>query len=311
MSDPLASDPLAHVVSLLAPSAGWSKLVTGAGAWRVHRSEDGRPFYCAVLDGACRLSLAGQEELVLEQGDFVLVPAAADFSTSSLEPPPRDAPLLHAEIGPGLFWLGARDAQPNVRMLVGHCSFGSDDTALLVSLLPRVVHIRGEARLTRIVELLNEETHAGRPARDVILSHLLQVLLIEALRATTGPAAPPGLLRGLADERLCAALRCMHGDPIRAWSIKDLAKEAGLSRSTFFDRFRAEVGVAPIEYLTGWRMALARDLLRQTGLGQTAPRLARIAQQVGYGSASAFSVAFTRHFGLSPFAYAGQAREEA
>ncbi|WP_068079529.1 AraC family transcriptional regulator [Novosphingobium rosa] len=305
MSDPLSSDPLAHVVSLLAPSAGWSKLVTGAGAWRVHRSEEGRPFYAAVLDGACRLALAGQEELVLEQGDFVLVPAACDFATSSLTPPPRDAPLLHAEVGPGMFWLGPREAQPNVRMLVGHCSFGSDDTALLVSLLPRVVHIRGEGRLTRIVELLNEETHARRPARDVILSHLLQVLLIEALRATTGPAAPPGLLRGLADERLCAALRCMHGDPTRAWSVKELAKEAGLSRSTFFDRFRAEVGVAPIEYLTGWRMALARDLLRQTGLG-----LARIAQQVGYGSASAFSVAFTRHFGLSPFLYAGRARGE-
>lgn len=296
-------DPLAHVVSLLSPSAGFSKLVTGAGQWRVQRSEDGRPFYCAVLDGGCRLWLAGEEPMVLEAGDFLLVPAACDFATSSMEPPPPGAPLLHAEVAPGSFWLGPRDASPNVRMLVGHCSFASDDAELLVSLLPRVVHIRGQGRLTRIVELLNDETQARRPGREVILSHLLEVLLIEALRATTGPAAPPGLLRGLADERIAVALRCIHGDPTRSWSVKDLAREVALSRSSFFDRFRAEVGVAPIEYLTGWRMALARDLLRQSRLG-----LAQIARQVGYGSASTFSVAFTRHVGMTPFVYAQGAR---
>lgn len=292
------SDPLAHVVSLLAPDAGFSKLVTGAGGWRVERSEEGRPFYAAILEGACHLSLGGQEPVLLEQGDFILVPAACDFATSSVEPPAPGAPLLHAEIGPGLFWLGARDALPNVRMLVGHCTFGSDDAALLVSLLPRLAHVRGDGRLTRLVELLNEESHAARPGRDVILRHLLEVLMIEALRSTAGPGASPGLLRGLADERISIALRRMHDDPARPWTVMDLAKEAGLSRSTFFDRFRREVGVAPIDYLTGWRMALARDLLRQNRIG-----LSQVAHHVGYGSASSFSVAFTRHVGASPMAY--------
>jgi AraC-like DNA-binding protein len=295
------SDPLADVVSLLAPSAGFSKLVTGAGHWRVQRSEDGRPFYAAILDGGCRLTLAGQAPVMLAQGDFLLVPAACDFTTSSLEPPPPGAPLLHAEVEPGVFWLGARDAVPNVRMLVGHCSFRSDDAGLLVSLLPRVVHIRGDGRLTRLVELLNEESQARRPGRDVILAHLLEVLLIEALRSGAGAGASPGLLRGLADERIAMALRRMHDDPAHGWTVVDLAREAALSRSTFFERFRREVGVAPIDYLTGWRMTLARDLLRQRRIA-----LAQVAQQVGYGSASSFSVAFTRYAGVSPVAYARQ-----
>ncbi|WP_343611965.1 AraC family transcriptional regulator [Novosphingobium sp.] len=300
------TDPLAHVVSLLAPDAGFSKLVTGAGAWRVRRSEEARPFYAAILEGSCHLTLGAGPPTLLEQGDFILVPAACDFATSSLEPPAPGAPLLHAEVGPGAFWLGPREAEPNVRMLVGHSSFGSDDAALLVSLLPGLVHIRGNGRLTRLVELLNEETHARRPGRDVVLRHLLEVLMIEALRSTSGPAAPPGLLRGLADERIAQALRQMHDDPARAWTVAELAKETALSRSTFFDRFRREVGLAPMDYLAGWRMALARDLLRQ---GKVA--LGQVAQRVGYGSASSFSVAFARHVGTPPMAYARRHRSVA
>ncbi len=107
--------------------------------------------------------------------------------------------------------------------------------------------MRGERRLTTLVELLSEEARACRPARNVILERLLEVLLIEAFRATSGPTAPPRLLRGLADERLAAALRRMHAEPTHAWTGGELVKEAALSRSTFFDRFRREVGVAPME----------------------------------------------------------------
>ena len=300
------SDPLAQVVGLLQPSASVSKLVSAAGAWAVRRSDDGRPFYCAVLEGSCRLSVSGREPVTLEGGDFVLVPAAHDVAASSLEPPPHGAEPETAELGPGVFRIGRPGDPPNVRMLVGHCAFGSDDAHLLVSLLPQLVHVRGDRRLTTLVELVNDEMRAARPGRDMVLARLLEVLLIEALRSTTGPAAPPGLLRGLRDNRLAAALREMHKRPGQTWTVADLAKEAALSRSTFFDRFRREVGVAPMEYLLGWRMALAKDLLRREKVG-----VAQAAEQVGYSSASTFSVAFARHVGTPPGHYARAALRSA
>jgi transcriptional regulator GlxA family with amidase domain len=90
----------------------------------------------------------------------------------------------------------------------------------------------------------------------------------------------------------------MHESPDKSWTIAQLAKAAALSRSSFFDRFSRAVGVAPMEYLLSWRMAIAKNLLRQNELG-----IATIATRVGYRSASAFSVAFTRHVGLPPSQY--------
>lgn len=290
------NDPLTQVIGLLQPSASFSKLVTAAGAWTVH-PPGAEPFYGAVLDGGCLLSIPGHAPTPLAKGDFLLIPAAQDFTVSSL-PPPQDARVIEpVQIGPGLFHLGA-PGTPDTRLLVGYCRFASHDTSQLVSLLPDLVVVRGQARLTTLVELLSEEAHAVLPGRDVVLSRLLEVLLIEAFRTTAAPTAAPGLLRGLADKRLAVALRCMHDAPARPWTIGALAKETALSRSAFFERFRREVGVAPMEYLLSWRMAIARALLRG-GI-----RVGEVAQRVGYGSSSTFSVAFTRHMGMPPAVYA-------
>lgn len=299
------SDPLAQVVSLLQPNASFSKLVLASGAWAMRRSDEGRPFYAVVLEGSLCLSVAGREKIILDQGDFVLLPASYDFIASSLDAPPPGASSQPVEIGPGVFRIGMCEEPPTVRMLVGHCSFGANDAKLLVSLLPQLVHVRRQARLTTLVEQVNGETRANRPGRDVVLTRLLEVLLIEALRSTTGPAAPPGLLRGLADDHLAVALRGMHDRPTHGWTVVELAREAALSRSTFFERFRREVGVAPMEYLLGWRMALAKDLLRQDRMG-----VAKVAQRVGYSSASTFSVAFARHVGMPPIQYMREQRAE-
>lgn len=294
------SDPLTQVVGLLQPSASFSKLVVASSPWAVRREDgNGRPFYCAMLEGACRLSVAGEAPVTLEQGDFVLVPAAFDFSTSSLRPPPEGFETQRTEVSPGVFRLGGLDDPPDVRMLVGHCAFVANDAKLLVSLLPQLIHVRGQGRLTTLVEQVNGETRADRPGREVVLTRLLEVLLIEALRSSAGPTASPGLLRGLADGHLAVALRRMHERPTHAWTVVALAREAALSRSTFFDRFRREVGVAPMEYLLGWRMALAKDLLRREKVG-----VAQVAERVGYSSASTFSVAFARSVGMPPILYA-------
>ena len=262
------------------------------------RPPGAEPFYGAVLDGDCELSITGRVPVRLGRGDFILIPAAHDFTMTSLAPPPGDRLTEPVERRPGVFHLGKPGA-PDTRMLVGHCTFGSHDTALLVSLLPDLVIVRGERRLTTLVELLSEEARADRPGRDVVLARLLEVLLIEAFRATTGLTTVPGLLRGLADERLAAALRQMHGEPTRSWTIGDLAKEAALSRSSFFDRFRREVGVPPMEYLLGWRLAIAKNLLRGDGVS-----VREVAERVGYSSSSTFSVAFARQVGTSPTTYA-------
>ena len=291
------NDPLAQVIGLLQPSASFSKLVTAFGRWAVRPLGTG-PFYGALLEGGCELSITGRVPVRLGRGDFMLIPTAEDFTVTSLEPPPGGRVTEPVEVRPGVFHLG-EPGVPDMRMLVGHCAFGSNDAALLLALLPGLAVVRGEKRLTILVELLSEEARADRAGRDVVLARLLEVLLIEAFRAAAGPTAAPGLLRGLADERLAAALRRMHGDATRPWTVGELAKEAALSRSTFFDRFRREVGSSPMEHLSGWRMAIAKDLLRSDGFS-----VGEVAQRVGYSSSSTFSVAFTRQVGASPTTYA-------
>ncbi|MEH2293896.1 AraC family transcriptional regulator [Nostoc sp.] len=293
-------DPLAEVVTMLQPETPLSKIVSGTGGWSVRRSEYGRPFFCVILDGSCRLAVDGHEPITLRESDFVLLPSASSFTMSGLEPAtpekinPSTVSLLHGEVRHGI-----QSGLPDVRLLVGYCVFGSPDAALLVSLIPQLVHVRGERRLGTIVQLVGEESREMRPARDVILARLLEVLLIEALRSTAGTAASPGLVRGLADERLALAIRQMHESPTQSWTVAQLAKVAVLSRSAFFERFRRAVGVAPMEYLLAWRMVMAKNMLRRKQGG-----VAEIAERVGYGSASAFSVAFTRYVGLPPTRYA-------
>ncbi|MDH0867379.1 AraC family transcriptional regulator [Mitsuaria sp. GD03876] len=298
-------DPLAEVVSLLRPQAPFSKLVIASAPWAVRRSETGRPFYFAVLEGACRLTVDGMdnsETMTLQAGDFVLIPAARGFATSSLDrQPPRDGDRVTTPIVP--MPGGARVGDPagpvDLRMLVGNCVLGSPDAALLVSLLPRWVHVRGESRLSTLVQLVGDESRADRPARDIVMSRLLEVLLIEAFRATASTAATPGLVQGLADAKLAIALRGMHALPAHPWTVAELAKAATLSRSAFFDRFSRAVGVAPMAYLLAWRMALAKQWLRQRELS-----IAEIAERVGYSAVGPFGVAFTRHVGMPPGRFA-------
>ena len=133
-----------------------------------------------------------------------------------------------------------------------------------------------------------------------MIDRLLEVLLMEAIRRRpSNDPAPAGLLAGLRDPALAKALRAMHADVRAGWTVANLAELAGLSRSVFAARFMKIVGCAPIDYLLGWRMALAKDALSRGD----AP-LERLAEQVGYESASAFSTAFRRRVGCPPSAFA-------
>lgn len=293
-------DPLTDVISLLGPRAVFSKRISGAGRWGVRYSAYGHPSFCVVIEGRCRLDVDGHAALTLEAGDFVLLPATPGFTMSGFEPvtPQRMDPSAAAS-QVGEVRHGRRGGRPDVRLLGGYFTFDAPDASVLVSLLPSLVHIRGVERLAMLVRLVSDEALERRSGRDLVLTRLVEVLLVEALRSTPAGAAPPGLLRGLADARLAPAIRQMHGQIGRAWTIAQLARAAGLSRSAFFDRFTRTVGVAPMEYLLSWRMAVAKQLIGRGELG-----LAEIADRVGYASGSTFSTAFKRHAGSAPRRYA-------
>ncbi|HXD07051.1 MAG TPA: AraC family transcriptional regulator [Burkholderiaceae bacterium] len=294
------NDPLSDVIALLRPRTVFSKSISGAGRWGVRYADFGQPSFCAVLEGSCRLAVDAQEPVTLAAGDFVLLPATPGFVLSGFEAvrPERIDPKL-APAPTGEVRHGTRGGRPDVRLLGGYFVFDSPDAALLVSLLPALVHVRGTERLSVLVRLIAEETLARWAGRELVLARLVEVMLIEALRSTAGESAPRGLLRGLSDPRIAVAMRQMHGNPARPWTMEQLAKKAALSRSAFFERFTRAVGMPPMEYLLAWRMAVAKDLLRNEGVG-----LSEVAERVGYGSASTFSTAFSRHVGQPPGRYA-------
>lgn len=292
-------DPLSAVVHLLRPRAVFANVISGKGSWAVRYAEYGKPGFCIVLEGACQLAIDGHAPVAIRAGDFILLPTTPAFTLSSFDTPapvsadpnalPNDGrELRHGEQG----------GTPDMRSLGGAFIFDNTEPGLLTSLLPTVVHVQSAARLSQLVQMVAEETTAPKPGGEYVLSRLVELLLVEAMRSTTTRDAPPGLLKGLGDDRLAPTLQRMHAQVAHPWTVEALAKVAALSRSTFYERFTRVVGIAPMEYLLAWRMTLAKDLLRAGEL-----TTAQIAERVGYGSSSAFSVAFSRQVGVAPSRY--------
>jgi AraC-like DNA-binding protein len=294
------SDPLSELVRLLRPRAVFANLISGKGSWAVHYAEFGQPSFCIVLEGSCLLAVDGQAPVSLAAGDFVLLPTTPAFDLSG-DGPSAPVQMDPWQVAGGFAELRYGDPQgdPDMRSLGGSFEFDCADPALLVPLLPSVVHVRGSARLSQLVRMVGEETLEARPGSEFMRSRLVELLLVEAMRSVACGGAPPGLLRGLGDERLAPPLKQMHAHIDHAWSVEQLAAAAALSRSAFFERFTRTVGVAPMEYLLTWRMEIAKGLLRARELTAS-----EIAGRVGYASASAFSTAFSRHVGMPPGKYA-------
>lgn len=294
-------EPFADLVALLRPQAAGTKLIEGAGRWAVRYSRVEQAGFGLVLAGECWLAVDGEAPLRMSAGDFVLLPAAPGFTLASgldVAPVRREA-AASADVRHG-----DPQGEASFRQLGGYFRFEPANLALLGRLLPGVIHIRaGEAaagRLARLIALIAEEAVADRPGGGPIVERLIEVLLVEALRFRPEGALPgSGLLAGLADPQLARAIRRLHAEPARAWTVAALAREAGLSRSAFSERFAQTVGSPPMEYLIDWRMALAKDMLRQGG-----PPLETVAAAVGYQSASAFSTAFRRQVGRPPSQFA-------
>lgn len=294
-------DPFSDVIALLRPSTAVAKPISGKGRWGVRYAAHNAPGFTILLEGECWIAFEGEEPIRLVKGDFLLLPTTPAFTLSSHPGvrgelrDPHSTPVRH----------GDQDGDPDFVALGGSFRIEQVNAPLLLALLPSIIHIPASegrtGRLHRMVDLIAEECSHNEPGKEMLLQRLLEVLLVEALRwrGIEDDTDRTGLLRAMRDPALARALGAIHADVGGNWTVAGLAKIAGASRSAFAARFGEVLGCGPIEYLSRWRMALAKDSLMSG-----AKTLDRIADEIGYESASAFSTAFRKRLGCSPGRFA-------
>lgn len=191
----------------------------------------------------------------------------------------------------------ADDGQATV-FLCGAYRFSGDVGRGLLEALPPIMHLPGapDDRLTTVTGLLSRELAGSEPGQQTVLDRLLDVVLVYAMRlALSRSSDSPRWFRAAGDPRLGPALRAIHSDPGHHWTVTELASLSGLSRAAFARAFQQALDQAPMQYLTDWRMTVARDQLRSGDL-----TLTEIADRAGYASQYAFATAFRRHHGAPP-----------
>jgi AraC-like DNA-binding protein len=182
-------------------------------------------------------------------------------------------------------------------MVTGTYALDGEVSQRLLRALPALVVLRESAWDCPLIPLLSDEVVKDDPGQEAVLDRLLDLLLIAVLRAwfSRPEADAPAWYRAYGDPVVGQALRLLHNDPAHPWTVAALADAAGVSRAALARRFNELVGEPPMSFLTGWRIALAADLLREPGA-----TVGSVAQQVGYGSSFALSAAFKRVRGVSP-----------
>jgi AraC-like DNA-binding protein len=262
--------------------------------------------YHYVVEGELRIRIAGEdgEDLVIGAGELVLLPRndphlmGSDLSLSPVRSsdiirPPRDGGLLSILHG----GKGIR-----TRMVCGFLGCANADGNPVISTLPALLKLNvehgGAAEWIRSTfQFAAAEVAAGRPGSETVLAKLSELLFVEAVRryAETVPDGQTGWFAGLRESHVARALALLHRDINRRWTVDDLGREVGLSRSALADRFIRLIGVPPMNYLTNWRMQVAAQKLRDTSAS-----IAQIAEIVGYDSEAAFSRAFKKATGTAP-----------
>jgi AraC-like DNA-binding protein len=264
----------------------------------------------AVLSGSMWCALAGEPEssVLVEAGDVVVLPMGDANIASS-------ARGMHAEtdvsryqrpVDRPLPWVLYHEGEGPERThaVCGYLGCDARPFNPLLEALPRLFKAEiSPASQNWLVEMLRiaaEESELGGVGSETMLARLAEAMFVEVVRKHLArlPGDSPGWLSGLRDRHVGQALRLVHGQPARDWSLEMLAREVGLSRSVFAERFTRRLGLAPMRYVARWRMQLATRLLGAPGMS-----VAQAGAEVGYESEAAFSRAFKKHVGTSPGAW--------
>ena len=303
-------DPLSDVLSLLKPRSYMFGGFEAGGDWSIRFARhEGIKCY-AIGSGQCWLDVEGAPEPVrLSTGDCFLLPRgwpfrlASDLALTSVDalsvfPRPANGGIA--------IWNGGGDFSS----VGGHFTLAGEHAGVMLGMLPPIVHLKTEAdkaALRWYLDRMRQELRERLPGGFLVVEHLVHMMLVQALRLHLAEGANGGVgwLFALADKQMGAAVAAMHENPERRWTLQLLAERVGMSRSSFALKFKEIVGVAPMDYLTRWRMLLAGDKLANSH-----DPIAVIATSVGYDSESAFSTAFRRIMGRSPRQY-GQRRAPA
>ena len=297
-------DALSDVLSMLRVSSALSSRFEGCGAWAFRFPAYRHVKFGGVLEGRFFLWIEGSgEPLALQEGDFYMLTDGQPFcSASVLDRQPIDGPATYRSIrgSDGVVRYQGDGQEEHVCLASGRFTFENDVTDLLLRHLPPLIHLRaadlGTHALSSVLDLLKWETSDLHAGADVARSSLAALVLVHVLRVyLASTRQPEGWLRALADPKIGSALSMIHAKPGERWTVESLASAVGMSRTAFAQRFRRQVGSAPVEYLAQWRMTIARSALKHSE-----ESLTEIAERIGYLSDTAFSIAFKRCTGLSP-----------
>lgn len=301
-------DPLSDVLSLLeSRSYAANGFPLGTAAAVQFPRYEGIKCY-AIASGECWLSVDGlPEAFLLQAGDCILLPRGLPFRLAADR---SLAPIDVAELRRMRAMAGEPPAHTGdgPYLVGGYFHLAGHHAEFLLEALPPIVHIRDEAQKATMrwsLERLRDELRDPQPGGSLIAQQLAYTMLIQALRLHLVDPAFRGVgwLFALADKQMNAAISCMHSDPAHPWTVKELAEQAGMSRSVFALRFKETVGTTPMEYLTRWRMVQASKRLETSS-----DSISAIALSLGYESDSAFRKAFRGVMGCSPREYGRSAR---
>jgi AraC-like DNA-binding protein len=262
--------------------------------------------YHYVVEGEIHVRVDGEdgEGLRLGAGEVVLLPRNdLHLIGSDLRlPPVAGSDVIRPPKDGGLFSIHHGGAGARTRMVCGFLGCDSAESNPVISTLPPLLKLNlekgGAAEWIRsTLQYAAEEIGAGRPGSETVLAKLSELLFVETVRRYVEalPQGQTGWLAGLRDPYVARALALLHRDITRRWTVDDLGREVGLSRSALADRFIRLINVPPMHYLAGWRMQVATQKLRNTSAS-----LAQVAESVGYDSEPAFSRAFKKTFRVAP-----------
>jgi AraC-like DNA-binding protein len=256
-----------------------------------------------ITEGECFVELDGAPPLRLVAGDVAIFPQGdAHIMTSQ----PGLKPTVAGRLGrvlarrPRLLSFGGDGAE--TRLVCGYLACDARLAQMMLAGLPRIVRVNlhGSAAgewLESSVRYALAEARSPRPGGAGVLAKLAEVLFIEVLRQHMNdlPEGGAGWLAGVRDRVVGQALSALHSRPAHAWTLDELARTVGASRSVLAERFQKLMNASPMQYLTQWRMVLAANLLKRSNA-----QLAHIAQDVGYQTDTAFIRAFRREYGVPP-----------